>query len=81
MYDEESLPKGMKKMPEEFADHSNVEATPINHQEFNYSGIIREAFDGLKKEGLAIEVLKLEIVEQNDAPTIVSVIMNVREAE
>ncbi len=80
MYEErEEMPKGMKQIPEEYVEENST--NPVNHQEFNYSGIVREALENLKKEGLDIEILKMEMSEQKDSPTLLSIIMNVRETE
>lgn len=79
--DEHELPKGMHKMPEEFLEDVEGTGNSINHMDCNYSSMVREALSELNKDGIEVKVKKLELMEQENAPSIIALILEVRGVE
>ncbi len=77
------MPKGMKKLPEEYADHepSGRKEESIDHIKFNYTAIIRNALKNLSDQGLDISVKRIEVVEQEHSAALINVVAEVRGAE
>lgn len=72
--EDERLPKGMKKLPEEYVDYTD---DSITHEDIDYSKIIRESFRNLEKKGLVVDVKRFEMIEQEGGPSLVSIIAEV----
>ncbi len=75
-YDE--LPKGMKKMPEEFVEQSTKVKT-LTHEQLNYSATIRKLFESLEKDSIFVNVKKLEMLEEEGSPTLMSILIEIRD--
>jgi ribosomal protein S19E (S16A) len=72
-----ALPKGMNKVPEEYADYDVSAIKPTTHEDIEYSKLIREAFRNLEKKGLIVHVQKFEMIEQAEGPSIISILAEV----
>ena len=79
--EEPELPKGMNKIPDEYSDQEVIPEKHITHEDCNYTGIIREALKELESKGLLLSVQKIEVVESVEHPTILSVLLEVRESK
>ena len=77
MDEHEMMPKGMKKLPEQFEPESSVEES-FNHEQSNYSNAIRSALRELEKQDIVITIKRLEMVEEENSPTMASLIFEVR---
>lgn len=76
MDNDDELPKGMHKMPAEFdTEETGVSTT---HSDCNYSSIIRKALAELSKDGIDINIKKLELMEDENSPAVVALILEVR---
>lgn len=80
MEEHEMMPKGMKKLPKEYDPESNVEKS-FDHTQSNYSNTIRSALKELEKEGIIVTIKRFEMVEEENVPTIASLIFEVRSKE
>ncbi len=68
------MPKGMKKLPVELQNTDDVQVV-IDHSVYNYSSMIRKALSNI--DNLDIIVKQLELVEQENSPAIVSIVLEV----
>jgi hypothetical protein len=79
----DKLPKGMQKLPDEFKAPSTeiktVDGEPLTHIDSNYTSLIRETLK--KVQGLSIDVKRLEVVEQANTSTMVSLLLEVKRAK
>jgi hypothetical protein len=73
----EDLPKGMTKMPEEFAQVDTIEEG-LTHTKVNYSNAIRDKLAELKDMGVSVDIQRLEIVEQVGSPSMLSLVAEIR---
>jgi len=79
--EQESLPKGMKKAPQEYAPPVNVDfsGAPVNHSVINYSSLLREAVKEVEKNskhhGFAVK--QLEVIEHESGPAIITLAIEV----
>lgn len=76
-----SIPKGMKNLPDEYAPPSNVDfsGSTMNHSVINYSSMVREAIKSLEKDGYSFDIRRLEVLEQESGPAVISLAIEVYE--
>ena len=76
-----SIPKGMKSLPEEYNPPSNVDfsGSTMNHSVINYSSMVREAIKKLEKDGYSFDIRRLEVLEQESGPAVISLAIEVYE--
>lgn len=71
----DDLPKGMHKMPEEFAEK---QINSLTHEDMNYSKYIRKALEGLVDDGIEVSIQHLELKESIGEVTTVGLVVGVR---
>lgn len=76
-----SIPKGMKNLPDEYAPPNNVDfsGSTMNHSVINYSSMVREAIKKLEKDGYSFDIRRLEVLEQESGPAVISLAIEVYE--
>jgi hypothetical protein len=73
--DSTELPKGMYKLPEEFAEET---VNPLTHEDVNYSRYIRKALESLIDDGIEVSIQHLELKESLGEVTTVGLVIGVR---
>lgn len=75
------LPKGMKKLPDEYEIPLQETGETMTHEEFNYSSLIRKVLLDLEGKGVIVTVKRIEMLEQENAPAVMSLVLEVRKAD